>query len=77
LVAVRNTDFADDHTTRGHEYGFKTESGGLNKDNKGDGDKGDEEDSGAGPEQKVDVDNGRSWTPDISSRKVAECGDLH
>ncbi|KAJ5443491.1 uncharacterized protein N7458_007363 [Penicillium daleae] len=76
LVAVRNTDFADDHTTRGHEYAFKPESGGMNN-NKGDGDKGDEEDSGAGPEQKIDVDNGRSWTLDISSRKVAECGDLH
>ncbi|KAF7715889.1 Uncharacterized protein PECH_005775 [Penicillium ucsense] len=44
------------------------------------GDKDDDVNSGDGPEQKINVDNGHFWTPEVhsfSSRKVAECGDLH
>lgn len=71
LVVTRNTDFADDLTARGHEYAFERDE---NKD-----DANNDVNSETDCEQDS-VDDARSLTTEedsFSSRKVAECEDLH
>ncbi|CAG8902290.1 unnamed protein product [Penicillium egyptiacum] len=76
LVANRNSDFAHDLTTRGHEYAFKPGSGDKSTDHKGEGERDDKEENGDGLEQKFG-DDGTPEAQSILSRKVTENGDLH
>ena len=79
MVATRNSEFADDLATRGYEYAFKPDRGDKNAADKGDDDRSIYEESDDGSKQKVNyifnfcIPKEQS----ISSRKVAEYGDLY